>query len=261
MAYVGTPRYLGSDIDTLASILQGEAGGEGLRGLQAVASVIQNRAKQNFSGYGSSLASQALARNQFQGQSSNPSAEARQVAQALVGGQLPDVTGGALYYANPGASTAAWARRLNDTNALKIGNHYFTNNADGQPFLGVNTTPGTIGGDSMVARNFDAQTAPATNTPTGPLSQKIFGSMAPSTGSIASSGIDPDIAALAYPGEKKSLGDRLSKAGKAFDENMPQPPRVSGGGDARQSGNMLLSALSDKDKLMQMFLNRRLGTV
>ncbi|QAZ46757.1 hypothetical protein C1M53_31380 [Mesorhizobium sp. Pch-S] len=134
MAYVGTPRSRGSELDTLASILQGEAGGEGLRGLQAVASVIQNRANQNFSGYGSSLLDQALARNQFQGQSSRVGREARTVAEQLLGGRLPDVTGGALYYANPGDSTASWARRLNEGNALKIGNHYFTDNAKGEPF-------------------------------------------------------------------------------------------------------------------------------
>lgn len=134
MAYVGTPRLFGSDLETLASILQGEAGGEGLKGLQAVGSVIQNRAKKNFSGYGTSLLDQALARNQFQGQSTKIGPEARTVAEQLVGGRLPDVTGGALYYANPGASTASWARRLNDANALKIGNHYFTDNANGAPF-------------------------------------------------------------------------------------------------------------------------------
>lgn len=164
MAYVGTPSYLGSDIDTLASILQGEAGGEGLRGLLAVADVIRNRANQNFSGYGSSPISQALARNQFQGQSRSPSAEARQVAQQLLSGEVPNVTGGALYYANPGDSTAGWARRLNENNALKIGNHYFTDNASGQPFSGsgaMNMMPGKVGGDSMVARNFDPQVAAA----------------------------------------------------------------------------------------------------
>ncbi|TPN03804.1 cell wall hydrolase [Mesorhizobium sp. B2-1-3] len=134
MAYVGTPSRYGSDLETLASILQGEAGGEGLMGLQAVADVIRNRASQNFSGYGSGLLDQALARNQFQGQSSKIGPEARQVAEQLQSGTLPDVAGDALYYANPGASTASWARRLNSDNALKIGNHYFTDNARGVPF-------------------------------------------------------------------------------------------------------------------------------
>lgn len=133
MAYVGTPSYLGNDIDTLASIIQGEAGGEGLQGMQAVANVIQNRANNNFSGYGTSPVAQALARKQFQGQGRAGPA-ARSVAEQLVSGQLPDVTGGALYYANPVDSTAGWARRLNSGNALKIGNHYFTDNDQGTPF-------------------------------------------------------------------------------------------------------------------------------
>lgn len=141
MAYVGTPSRYGSDLETLASILQGEAGGEGLMGLQAVADVIRNRASQNFSGYGSGLLDQALARNQFQGQSPKIGPEARQVAEQLQSGTLPDVAGNALYYANPGASTAKWARNLNDSNALKIGNHYFTDNARGVPFSAQAAAP------------------------------------------------------------------------------------------------------------------------
>jgi len=135
MAYVGTPRYLGDDINTLASILQGEAGGEGVGGMQAVANVIQNRAARNFSGYGSGLIDQALAHQQFQGQSDKPSAAARAVAAKLINGDIPDITGGALYYANPADSSAKWARNLNDGNALKIGNHYFTDNDAGHPFI------------------------------------------------------------------------------------------------------------------------------
>lgn len=134
MAYVGTPRYLGDDVTTLASILQGEAGGEGVHGMQAVANVIQNRASQNFSGYGSALVDQALAEKQFQGQVSKPGKQAKAIAEQLVSGSIPDITGGALYYANPADSSAKWARNLNDGNALKIGNHYFTDNADGKPF-------------------------------------------------------------------------------------------------------------------------------
>ncbi|TIR37803.1 MAG: cell wall hydrolase, partial [Mesorhizobium sp.] len=82
----------------------------------------------------SSPVAQALARNQFQGQSTKIGPDARNVASQLISGQLPDVAGNALYYANPGASTASWARNLNSSNAMKIGNHYFTDNAKGVPF-------------------------------------------------------------------------------------------------------------------------------
>jgi hypothetical protein len=152
MAYVGTPRYLGSDLKTLASILQGEAGGEGVSGMQAVANVIQNRASQNFSGYGNGLLDQALAEQQFQGQAKNPSKAARDMAAQLINGQVPDITGGALYYANPSDSSAQWARNLNSGNALKIGNHYFTDNAEGRPFTSAaaNAVNAEAGG---VARN------------------------------------------------------------------------------------------------------------
>lgn len=136
MAYVGTPDYLDDDRTTLASILQGEAGNQGAAGMQAVGAVIQNRANQNFNGYGTSLIDQALAHKQFQGQSGKPSALALATADAMLSGQNADNTGGALYYANPGASTAAWARNLDSSNALKIGDHYFTNNTDGTPFKG-----------------------------------------------------------------------------------------------------------------------------
>lgn len=135
MSYVGTARRIGTDRDTLASVIQGEAAGEGLTGMRAVAGVIGNRARSNFSGYGTDPVAQATARRQFQGQAT-PRAEAYQVADELLGGTLQDPTGGALYYANPGASTARWARRLDESNSLRIGNHYFTDNANGRPFAG-----------------------------------------------------------------------------------------------------------------------------
>lgn len=135
MVYVGTASRRSTDRETLASIIAGEAGNEGLRGMRAVGSVIQNRASQNFSNYGTDLVSQATARNQFQGQAS-PTSGSYQVADELLSGRLTDVTGGALYYANPGASTASWATRLDSNNALQIGNHFFTDNTQGRPFAG-----------------------------------------------------------------------------------------------------------------------------
>ncbi len=248
MAYVGTPRLLGNDIETLASILQGEAGGEGVQGLQAVASVIQNRAKNNFSGYGSNLLDQALARNQFQGQSSKIGPEARSVAEQLASGKLSDPTGGALYYANPGASTASWARRLNSDNALKIGNHYFTNNDKGAPFAGspyagladgpkgqeAYSAPGLGGGPSGLAV--------ATNAPGG----GILGD------------IPQEVADYASTPEPKPFGERLQGAFKALAGN-PDAPQIRFGqmGDARQSGDSLLKALN-APQISDMLLKKRL---
>lgn len=135
MAYVGTASWQQSDRYTLASIIAGEAGNEGEAGMRAVASVIQNRARANFSNYGTSLVSQATARMQFQGQAM-PTAGSYKIADELLAGGLKSNVGGALYYANPSASTARWATRLNSSNAYKLGNHYFTDNTKGTPFTG-----------------------------------------------------------------------------------------------------------------------------
>lgn len=135
MAYVGTAQDSGDPITTLASVIEGEAGNQGPQGMQAVGNVIANRAAQNFGKYGSDLVSQATARNQFQGQA-KPSTAALLTAAKLLSGGLDDITGGATSYANPAASSAPWAKNLNENNALKIGDHYFTDNQDGNPFLG-----------------------------------------------------------------------------------------------------------------------------
>ncbi|MGY2995445.1 cell wall hydrolase [Mesorhizobium sp. URHB0026] len=244
MSYVGTPRYLGSDLQTLASILQGEAGGEGPQGLQAVASVIQNRAKQNFSGYGSDPISQALAKNQFQGQSPHPSPEALAVAQQLAGGSLAnDPTHGALYYANPGASSASWARNLNPNNSLQIGHHYFTDNTSGSPFAGA--APGPDG-----PKGQEAYAPPAP-----------FGSMSPPMMAHDNS-IDPNVAKYAFADDKSPIGNRLSKAGELFSK-ATEAPRLRpgpfpGGPSAEQAGG-LLKATSNTNQLAQMLLGRRMA--
>jgi hypothetical protein len=119
--YVGTPTFQQNSTYTLASIIQGEA--SSYEGQQAVASVINNRANAGF--YDGTVLGNALAPNQFQGQTT-PTPQALSIATQLQNGTLADNTGGALYYANPSASTASWARSLNDTNALNIGGNYFT---------------------------------------------------------------------------------------------------------------------------------------
>lgn len=227
MSYVGTPRYLGSDLETLASILQGEAGGEGPQGLQAVASVIQNRANQNFSGYGKSLIDQALAHNQFQGQSATPSPEARAVAAQLTSGGLAnDPTHGALYYANPGASSASWARNLNPDNSLQIGHHYFTDNTNGNPFGGA--APGPDGPKGQEAYAQPVLGPSPQPSPLGP-----------------PGGIPTDVAQYAAADEQKTPGQWLQGVfGKIA--QTPDAPAVRFGpmGDARNSGGDLLKALN-----------------
>jgi hypothetical protein len=154
MAYVGTAKDLGDERKTLASVLEGEAGGEGLSGMRAVASVIQNRTNRNFSGYGKDYTSQVTAKKQFQGQST-PSKAAYRVADELLKGTLQNVVPNALYYANPEASTAGWAKRLDESNAVKIGSHYYTDNTRGKAFTA--STPAPVDKPTAVAQ---AQAAP-----------------------------------------------------------------------------------------------------
>lgn len=245
MAYVGTPRFRGNDLETLASIIQGEAGGEGLLGMQAVADVIRNRASQNFSGYGSDPLSQALARNQFQGQSSKISPEALAVAEQLKAGNLPSVTNGAVYYANPGDSTASWARRLNDQNALKIGNHYFTNNAEGQPFTA-----------SPYAGMADGPKGQESYPPQPAASP--FGTMAPPR----DNSIDPNVAQYAFAEDRPTMGNRLANAGKMFSQAMQAPKLRPGpfpGGPSAEQANGLLKATGGIQQLAQMLMQRRIS--
>ena len=93
MAYVGTPTQTGSVRDLLASVIQGEAGNQGTVGMTAVGAVIANRANSNFSGYGSSIQAQLLARNQFQGQAA-PTASSYAVADNILSGNYTDPRAG-----------------------------------------------------------------------------------------------------------------------------------------------------------------------
>lgn len=124
--------------------------------------------------------------------------------------------------------------------------------------MGINTTPGKIGGDSMVARNFDVQTAPAT---------PLFGGLAPMMSPMmADSGITPSMVDhINSLSDKKpvSFGDRLSAAGAAFDKaaNEFPAPGIHGAfsGDARQSGNALSQIMQSPGALARKYLQRRMG--
>lgn len=178
MAYVGTPRYLGSDQATLASIIQGEAGNQGLVGMQAVGAVISNRAASNFSGYGGDVISQALAPRQFQGQNANYSQNAWDVAGNVLNGTNPDPTGGATSYANPSTSTPGnWGSRLTPQNSLQIGDHFFTDNQNGVPFT-PNVGSGIANGPADTSSGLAAGPAginPSTGEPDNPFAGSTVG--------------------------------------------------------------------------------------
>ncbi len=126
-----------SELDILARTLWGEARGEGLRGMQAVATVILNRAR-NPRWWGHDVRSVCLAKYQFscwlpkpegelpsvQGVTvTDPSFElARSIAAGALG-KLVDATCGADTYANLHVSSPAWAR--GKTPCAIIGMHSF----------------------------------------------------------------------------------------------------------------------------------------
>ncbi|CAM5998804.1 unnamed protein product [Sphagnum balticum] len=124
---------LDNDLDTISTILTGEAAGEGVTGMIAVACVMLNR-EHNYGHFGMKMVDQAVAHMQFQGQTIPAARAAIDIVHDALDGKLTDITKGALYYANPRTSSATWARRLNSENSLKIGNQYFTDNVVGIKF-------------------------------------------------------------------------------------------------------------------------------
>jgi hypothetical protein len=214
MAYVGTPSNQGSVRNTLASVIQGEAGNQGPTGMLAVGAVIQNRANSNFGGYGGDLMSQMLARNQFQGQAA-PTSASYAAADQILSGNYADPTGGATSYANPGASSASWARNLNSSNSLQIGDHFFTDNQNGAPF-----TPNFSGSGGTIADG-----SPDTSSGLG----------AGSSVSANPSGTDPgfgDITQFPVAGVNAPANGGGTGAGVGNDQGTPN----LGGGVSQSSG-------------------------
>jgi hypothetical protein len=90
--------------------------------------------------------------------------------------------------------------------------------------------------------------APATPPP-------VFGSM------MADNSIDPNVAKYASADEKDTLGNRMQKAGKAFDDAImpaPRPGPFPGGPSAAQAGG-LLKATDNIKQLAQMLMQRRIS--
>jgi hypothetical protein len=129
-----------SDRELLARTLQAEAGNQGAAGMLAAGSVIMNRAQTP--GYGDGLRGVIMRPGQFsawnsvtgyaggeQGQdmaSMTPSGDAYSAADALIGGQYNDPTGGATHYYNPSISQPNWGIG-NGGDWTRIGDHVFGN--------------------------------------------------------------------------------------------------------------------------------------
>lgn len=131
------PPYSEIELDTLARVLYGEARGEGVAGMRAVAAVICNRAKRP-RWWGRSILECCVKPQQFSCLNPNDvnyrklmsvtSADpqfalARGIAEIALRGNLPDPTNGADSYCNLALAKPAWATR--DRWRVKIGNHDF----------------------------------------------------------------------------------------------------------------------------------------
>lgn len=120
------------DRDAMIRMLVTEAGGEGPEGMAAAGHVALNRLK---TGYGDakSLRDVVYARHQFEGMSRANQVKPEDyervapIADAILSGQLPDPTGGAVNFINPdlqvqmGRSIPQWARG----EGQRIGRHVF----------------------------------------------------------------------------------------------------------------------------------------
>ena len=120
--------------DYLARTIYGEARGEGVKGMQAVANVVMNRVKAG-GWYGASVKDVVLKPKQFSCWNENDPnraiilaandaqlAQARSIAEQAIAGTLPDITGGATNY-HAKSITPYWAASM--TKTATIGNHVF----------------------------------------------------------------------------------------------------------------------------------------
>lgn len=145
--------------DLAVRTILGEAGNQGYSGQLAVANVINNRVQSGQFGAGVSGVITPSQFNGFDSQTPVGSAAWNQAQSAWNAAQAgQDNTGGATYFANPSLSSAQWAKNLNASNSLQIGDQFFTNNTTGAPFnpsspatSGTSSATGSTGQNSSSA--------------------------------------------------------------------------------------------------------------
>ena len=122
------------NMNIFASTLIGEAGGEGIKGMQAVANVIMNRARGDFSKVGAvclkpyQFSMWNGKRDQIKFVVHKAKAHARWkdamlLIQQAKDGKLQDITGGSDFYFNPKLAMPKWANQFEKT--YTIGQHDF----------------------------------------------------------------------------------------------------------------------------------------
>lgn len=156
------------DFNDFVDTIIGEAGGEGRRGMIAVASVINNRATVR----GQTVGQVVRAPNQFDGyskpgsaakkaqQNARTRAEAERIARDVLAGKIEDPTGGADHFYS-GANKPGWASKIAKT--VDIGGHKFYQSPQAASKLGsaVRQVANTVGNVA------DAVTAPVRQVAAG----------------------------------------------------------------------------------------------
>ena len=130
-----------NELQVVMRTLYGEARGQQLTGIEAVAHVIVNRARSPVSWWGNTPRSVCLRAWQFSCWNMNDPnraillavsldqlrrSNALSMAWQVLAGQLLDNTHGSLHYFNPKIANPRWARGLEPT--VVIGDHAFYNN-------------------------------------------------------------------------------------------------------------------------------------
>ena len=122
----------------LARIIFAEAAGESHLGRIAVGCVIRNRVKSSrwpdtykevilqphqFSGVGSFLWDRFIQNKLLTPEQRRIKLECFKIAEDIITGRQPDITGGATHYYNPRLASPSWAKKMKITR--RIGNHIF----------------------------------------------------------------------------------------------------------------------------------------
>lgn len=197
------PQYSPADVDAATRMAVTEAGGEGPTGMAAVVHVAKNRLA---SGYGgaTSLSDVIHAPHQFTGMSKaagvtpDDYARARPIVEAVLSGQAPDPTGGALHFLNPeltvqqGYPVPSWAKDP----GVRIGQHVFH---DQQPQQGAQQTAAPNQIQASPSQGAAPLAAPGGTAPAGALPQAGPAGASPSAAQGPGSVPAPAGALAAWP--------------------------------------------------------------
>ena len=212
------------DFNDFVDTIIAEAGGEGRKGMIAVASVINNRATVR----GQTVGQVVRAPNQFDGyskpgssakkaqQNAKMRAEAEKIARDVMAGKIEDPTGGADHFysgAKPG-----WASKIAKT--VDIGGHHFHQSQQAASKLGnavrqVSTTVGNVA---------DAVTAPVRQIAAG--AGNIASALRTAAFPSFSAPVAPSRPALDVPGGYDLPSRPVADVGYRMGAHRPNPPSM-----------------------------------